>query len=63
LQFHKTAGKDNKDFGVIMDRGFVKTTSITQVKKKSDILEMHYENLQDNIATNSAFNSPQIING
>ena len=63
LQFHKTAGKDNKDFGVIMDRGFVKTTSITQVKKKSDILKMHYENLQDNIATNSAFNSPQIING
>jgi len=62
LQFHKTAGKDNKDFGVIMDRGFVKTTSITQVEKKADILEMHYENLQDNIAANSAINSPQIIN-
>lgn len=63
LQFHKTAGGNNEDYGVIMNRGFVKTTSITQVLKKGDILEMHYENLQDNTVTSTVFNRPQIVNG
>jgi hypothetical protein len=48
LEFHLTAGKDNKDYGVIMDRGFVKTTSITQVKKMGEHVSMWFNNLQDN---------------
>lgn len=46
MQFHKTAGKQNRDFGIIMDRGFVKTTSITQIEKRQDMLKMRYTNLQ-----------------
>ncbi|NMH88508.1 NRDE family protein [Flavivirga algicola] len=62
LEFHKTAGRGNEDFGVIIDRGFVKTTSITQVTKKMDSAEMHYENLQDKITTTKTFNLPQVVN-
>lgn len=62
LKFHKTAGESNDDYGVIMDRGFVKTTSITQVVKIDDSVQMHYENLQDQNKTNKAFNLPQTIN-
>ncbi len=47
LQFHKTAGNTNKNYGVIIDRGFVKTTSITQIEKKNLSVEMRYENLQN----------------
>ncbi|MBZ0328074.1 MAG: NRDE family protein [Altibacter sp.] len=45
LYFHKTAGEGNIETNVIMDRGFVKTKSITQVVKKSK-LSMRYEDLQ-----------------
>jgi hypothetical protein len=62
MQFHKTAGKNNDDYGVIMDRGFVKTTSITQVEKTADSIEMIYENLINQRVTKSQFNSPQIVN-
>lgn len=61
LQFHKTAGADNIDFGVIMNRGFVRTTSITQVKKTAEKIEMIYENLQTQLVTTSQFNLPQSI--
>ncbi|RFN59830.1 NRDE family protein [Marixanthomonas ophiurae] len=46
LQFHKTAGEGNLDVDVIMDRGFVKTKSITQVVKNQNIA-MRYEDLQE----------------
>jgi len=46
LNFHRTAGKGNKDYGTIMDRTFVKTTSITQVEKLPDTVEMRYKDLQ-----------------
>lgn len=62
MEFHKTAGKNNTDFGVVMDRGFVKTMSITQVEKTLDAVEMRYENLQTSEVTNKVFNIPQIIN-
>ncbi len=29
-----------------MDRGFIKTKSITQISKKEDVIEMRYEDLQ-----------------
>ncbi|HLV38202.1 NRDE family protein [Xanthomarina sp.] len=57
LEFHKTAGTTNKEFGVIMDRGFVKTTSITQVLKQDDEVDMRYINLQRNTETLANFNT------
>jgi hypothetical protein len=48
LEFHKTAGKGNLDYGAIIDREFVKTTSITQVSKESDSVEMLFNNLATN---------------
>jgi len=57
MNFHNTAGGDNKDFGVVMDRHYVKTTSITQVEKTEDIVEMRFNDLQSNdfsIKTNAA---------
>ena len=62
MDFHKTAGKDNHDYGVIMDRGFVKTTSITQIKKHKDAVEMRYENLQSHTVSQKVFNFSPIIN-
>lgn len=50
LDFHKTAGTGDKNTDLIMDRGFVKTKSITQVKKRSAV-QMHYEDLQTNETT------------
>lgn len=62
LKFHKTAGENNDDYGVIMNRGFVKTTSITQVDKQDDVVDMRYENLEDNDITSKTFLISQIIN-
>ncbi|MCF7568824.1 NRDE family protein [Sabulilitoribacter arenilitoris] len=62
LIFHKTAGKNNDDYGVIMNRGFVKTTSITQIEKSANNLIMHYESLVDNTVTTKNFYSPQVVN-
>jgi uncharacterized protein with NRDE domain len=63
LQFHKTTGKNNVDYGVVMDRGFVKTTSITQVEKTGDSIKMIYENLINQTVTKSQFNLPSNVNG
>ncbi|TXG38698.1 NRDE family protein [Seonamhaeicola maritimus] len=62
MQFHSQAGGDNTDYGVIMDRHFVKTTSITQVEKHGDDLEMSYENLQDGTIANKTISLPQKVN-
>ncbi len=62
LNFHKTAGADIIGYGVIMDRGVVKTTSITQVEKTVDSLTMRYESLKDTSVSIETFKSPQIIN-
>ncbi|HRV55750.1 MAG: NRDE family protein [Mangrovimonas sp.] len=45
LKFHQEAGAGNQDYGVIMDRGFVKTTSITRVEKNHEEVSMRYFNL------------------
>ena len=45
LQFHKTAGEGDPRTDLIMDRGFVKTKSITQIVATSSV-EMYYEDLQ-----------------
>lgn len=44
--FHKTAGKEYPDYGIIMDRGFVKTTSITQIEKHQGLVKMNFTSLQ-----------------
>lgn len=44
--FHQTAGKGNLNYGVIMDRGFVKTTSITRVVKDQGKISMDYKDLK-----------------
>ena len=62
LKFHKTAGKNNNDYGVIMNRGFVKTTSITQIEKQADTLDMRYESLQNNAVSTKIFNLVEIVN-
>ncbi|GGD24764.1 NRDE family protein [Hyunsoonleella pacifica] len=63
LEFHKTAGAGNEDYGVVMDRGFVKTTSITQIEKNAGSVTMHYENFINNKKTSTTFNTPQTVNG
>lgn len=62
LEFHKTAGKDNMDYGVVMDRGFVKTTSITQIHKVGDAVDMRFESLHNKTVTNTVFKLPQVVN-
>ncbi len=62
LEFHKTAGGDNLDYGVVMNRGFVKTTSITQIEKQSTAVKMRYESIQNHIITTNTFNVPSIVN-
>jgi len=54
LQFHKTAGEGNKETDIIMDRGFVKTRSITQFSK-SVINKMRYEDLLTGQITQHTF--------
>lgn len=62
LDFHKNTEANNSDYGVVMDRGFVRTTSITQIDKQSDTVTMHYENLKNHSVTNKTFNFSQTIN-
>lgn len=45
LNFHKNAGIGNQNTDLQIDRGFLKTVSITQIHKKDEHLDLHYENL------------------
>lgn len=49
FQFHQTAGEGDKNTDLIMDRGFIKTVSITQLVKKQDTVSMFYKDLQTGI--------------
>jgi hypothetical protein len=62
LQFHKTAGNYNLDYGVIMNRGFVKTTSITQVVKTNDTVDMRYEDLHTKTISHKTFHPLKTVN-
>lgn len=46
LDFHRNAGDGDTISNLVMDRGFVKTKSITQIVKNENGLEMRYEDLQ-----------------
>lgn len=45
--FHKKGGHEYTDFGFVMNRGVVRTTSITQVEITNLALRMEYINLQE----------------
>ena len=62
FHFHKTAGIGNLDYGVIMDRLFVKTTSITQVEKSGNLVKMRYIDLKSNRLFNKQLRTPQEVN-
>ena len=47
LDFHKNAGVGNKNIDLQIDRGSLKTRSITQIVKSDEELTMRYENLQN----------------
>jgi len=46
LHFHQTAGEGDPISNIVMDRGFVKTKSITQVVKSDGVVEMCYNDLE-----------------
>ena len=45
LYFHKNAGNGDKESGLQIDRGFLKTSSISQIVKKGNQLVFIYEDL------------------
>ncbi|GEQ87067.1 hypothetical protein ULMS_25750 [Patiriisocius marinistellae] len=55
LNFHKTAGIGDVVNDIVMDRGFVKTKSITQISKSEDTINMYYEDLQSQKITKTTF--------
>lgn len=46
--FHHSAGIGDKNIDLIMDRGFIKTKSVTQIITSSEETKMKYEDLQLN---------------
>ena len=55
LAFHKTAGDGNTETDLLMDRGFVKTKSISQYEMKKEGGIFRYEDLQTQEITQVAF--------
>jgi hypothetical protein len=49
FQFHQSAGKGDKNTDLIMDRGFIKTVSTTQLVKKQERISMYYKDLQTGV--------------
>jgi len=48
LEFHQSAGVGDKNIDLVMDRGFVKTQSITQIVNSFEGTRMTYKDLQKN---------------
>src|SRR5690606_5877638 len=57
LHFHKNAGEGDLSSDLIMDRGFIKTKSITQIVKNKNAAEMRYEDLQTGKISDSVFST------
>lgn len=62
LSFHKNAGVGDKNVDLQMDRGFLKTRSITQIVKREEELSMRYENLQNSEVNTVVFESVPVQN-
>ncbi|PRX44860.1 NRDE family protein [Salegentibacter salegens] len=54
-EFHHSAGKGDKEVDLIIDRGFLKTKSISQVAFLPGKLKFKYEDLQKSEITNQEF--------
>ena len=55
LDFHHNAGEGSKEFDLIIDRGFLKTQSISQVQNSTNELRFTYENLKTKEFTEEYF--------
>ena len=55
LEFHKNAGIGDPHIDLQIDRGVLKTRSITQIVKEDEEISMRYENLQDKSVFNNNF--------
>lgn len=55
LQFHSSAGVGDKEIDVIMDRGFIKTQSISQVEYSEDRLRFYYQDLTKKEVSEKSF--------
>jgi len=62
LKFHNSTKKENKDYGVIMNRQVVKTTSITQIEKNESYVNMHFYNLNTKTQSSKSLNYLEFIN-
>jgi len=62
FEFHYSAGSGNEEYGVIIDRGFVKTTSITQIEKTGDLVTMRYDDLKQSDISTIQFRISEVIN-
>ena len=56
-RFHTTAGEGDKNVDVLMDRGLLKTVSVTQVEKTNDDCTMTYHDLQKEEMHRTAFDT------
>lgn len=54
LFFHQTGGEGNLESNIVMDRGFVKTKSITQIVKSENTVKMYYSDLETGKIDNSS---------
>jgi len=63
LEFHSAKDDANMDYGIVMDRSFVKTTSITQVEKRGHTVTMRYENIESKQIVVNVFNLSEVVNG
>lgn len=55
LDFHHNAGEGSKEYDLIIDRGFLRTQSISQVFNNSNELKFTYENLRTRDLTEEYF--------
>lgn len=62
LEFHNNTHNENTEYGIIMDRLFVKTTSITQIEKLDNEIIMDFNNLQQNTKSSHTFNLAETLN-
>lgn len=62
LDFHTNTQKENIEYGVVMDRNLVKTTSITQVHKEEDTITMQFTDLETGHITNNTLKTVLPIN-
>lgn len=60
LEFHQHAGEENKENGLIIDRGFLKTQSITQIIYNGETLNFWYKDLDTGKITSKEWDFREI---